>query len=476
MAGKLRRFGTKAAALVIALIESCMLFTTPVMAINEDLDDPNDDMVSQNEQKYDLVTENTDDWPKVSASAYVLFDLDSGAVLLGKDYDVQHEPASTTKVMTLLLAMERLDMDDIITITPEMAMYIKDIPSDYVRLGLQEGEQISVKDLIYAGALKSANDACLVLAMHMGGTEDLFCNMMNEKAKEIGCLNTHFSSSFGFANPDNLTTAYDLSLILGEAIKHTDFSKISTTYTYTIPATNKYSDSRPLNNGNRFISSTEFSYDYYIGGKTGFTDTAGYTLVGAARKNDHTLVACVLNAADSGIRYVDLKNMFEYGFSHYTTVPISPTEFDSAITQTNTQINDLLVNTKLYIDSQQYACSDYLTVPSSRASLGSTNVVELSDVMIDTTLSEQTVKVPLCKVYSDGKKYIVGALILQINTKSPTIEINPEKETGYSKIRPILIVVAVISLLILILVISLVAMRHSIMKKRRDETNRARML
>ncbi|SCW27388.1 D-alanyl-D-alanine carboxypeptidase [Ruminococcaceae bacterium YRB3002] len=468
------------AAAVIAVIETVCLLgaisATPVMAINEDLDDPNDDMVSQNEQKYDLLNENHDDWPKISASAYVLYDLDSGAVILGKDYDVQREPASTTKVMTLLLALENLDLDDVVTISPEMALRIKEIPPDYVRLGLVEGEQITVRDLVYAGALKSANDACLVLAMHMGGTEELFCAMMNDKAKDIGCLNTHFSSSFGYANPDNLTTAYDLSLILGEAVRSTEFSKISTTYTYTVPATNKYSDSRPLNNANRFISSTEFSYDYYIGGKTGFTDSAGYTLVGAARKNDHTLVACVLNAADSGIRYVDLKNMFEYGFSHYTTVAISPTEFDSAITQTNSQINDLLVNTKLYIDSQQYACSDYLTVPSSRASLGSTNVVELSNVMIDTTLSEQTIKVPLCKVYSDGKKYIVGVLTLQINTKSPTIEINPEKETGYTKIKPILIAVAVISLLILILVISLVALRHSILKKKRDETNRARML
>lgn len=467
---------SKYMAILLIAVQMTALLTFPVHAINEDLDDPDDGMISQNEQKYDLLTENTDDWPSISASAYVLLDLDSGSVILGKDYDVQREPASTTKVMTLLLAMENLNMDDVVTITPEMAIYINEIPSDYVRLGLQEGEQITVQDLVYAGALKSANDACLALAMHMGGTEEAFCAMMNEKARDIGCLHTNFTSSFGYAKPDNLTTAYDLSLILGEACKNTQFSAVSTTYSYTIPATNKYSDSRPLNNANRFISSSDFSYDYYIGGKTGFTDTAGYTLVGAAKKNDHTLVACVLNAQDSGIRYVDLRNMFEYGFSHYTTVPISPTEFDSAITQTNVQITDLLINTNLYIESEQTAFSEYLTTTSSRASLGSTNVVELSNVMIDTSQSEQTITVPLCRVYSDGKKYIVGILRLKISTKSPHIEIDPVKETGWTGLRNVLIAVAVISLLILILVISLLIMRHSIIKKRREERGRSKML
>ncbi len=466
----------KTISALLASIQIIALSSWNVFAINEELDDPNDDMVSQNEQKYDLLNENTDDWPNVSAEAYVLYDLDSGNVILGKNYDEQREPASTTKVMTLLLAMENLNMDDVVTITPEMALKINEIPADYVRLGLQEGEQITVQDLVYAGALKSANDACLALAMHMGGTEEAFCDMMNEKARDIGCLNTHFSSSFGFANPDNLTTAYDLSLILGEACTSTQFSAVSTTYSYTIPATNKYSDSRPLNNANRFISSQEFSYDYYIGGKTGFTDSAGYTLVGAARKNDHTLVACVLNAQDSGIRYVDLRNLFEYGFSHYTTVQISPAEFDNAINQTNIQITDLLINTNLFIESEQTAFSEYLTTTSSRASLGSTNVVELSDVVIDTTQSEQTISVPLCRVYSDGKKYIVGILRLNIATKSPHIEVDPVKESGWTGLRNVLIVVAVISLLILILVISLVILRHSIVKKRRAERGRSKML
>ena len=447
---------------------------TYALAVNEDFDNANDDRISQNEQKTQLLSEDAPDLPEVHAAAYVLIDLDSGAILAGKDYDVQREPASTTKVMTLLLAMEKLNMEDIVTITPEIYAEIKKIPADYVKLGLQEGEQITVQDLVYAGALKSANDAMLALAMHISGTEAEFCNLMNQKAVEIGCQNTHFSSSFGYSYKDNLTTAYDLSMILGEAVTKTDYSKISTTYSYTIPATNKYSDSRHLNNANRFISKPQFSYDYYIGGKTGFTNGAGHTLVGAARKNDRTLVACVLKADDGGIRYVDLKNLFEYGFSHTTTVAVTADEFDNLISQTNAQISDLLVDTNLYQGSEEVSYSKYLTLPSSRASLGCTNQIELDNAVIDSSLSEQTLKLPLCKVYSDGTKYIVGSLQIDIMTKAPHVEVDPVKETGWTGLRHVLTVVAVITVLILVLVIALVILRHAIIRKRRAARHQSR--
>ncbi len=464
----------KAFASLLAMIQVISVLSLTSLAINEDLDDPNDDMTSQNEQKYDLLNENKENWPGIAAEAYALVDLESGAVIMGHDYDTQRAPASTTKVMTILIALEKLNLDDVVTITPEIAAKLRKIPGDYVKLGIQEGEQLTVKDLIYAGALKSANDACLVLAMHIAGTEEAFCDMMNEKAKEIGCLHTHFSSSFGYANPDNLTTAYDLCIILGYAVTNTIFSEISTSYSYTIPATNKYSDSRKINNANRFIRTTEYSYDYYIGGKTGFTDNAGYTLVGAAKKNDRTLVACVLKAKNSSIRYVDLKEMFEYGYSSSTTVNISSNEFSTAVNQTNAQITDLLADTPLYVDSQQYACSETMTIPSSRASLGSSNIVELSDVVIDTSMPEQTLKVPLLKVYSDGKKYIVGAITIDIKAKAPHIEINPVKETGWTGLKNVLIVVAGISVLLLVLVIALLLLRRSIIRKRRRQRYHAR--
>ena len=275
MSGIINKAAKTISSVLLAGVFSLSLFAVNVSADDVYPDNPDDGVITQNEQQTDLLNEKHDNWPQINAAAYILYDATSGAILLGKDYETQKEPASMTKVMTILLALERLSLDQVITVTPAMAKEIQALEKDYVRLGLQEGEEITVRDLVYASVLKSANDCCLVLGMHMGGTEAEFCKIMNEKAVELGCKNTHFSSSFGYAKPDNLTTAYDLSLILQEAVTNTEYSKIAKTYTYKISATNKYSSTRELTNSSRFISTADFKYDYYVGGKTGYTDSAG---------------------------------------------------------------------------------------------------------------------------------------------------------------------------------------------------------
>ena len=439
-------------------------------------DDPTDGIVTPNERKTDLLNEVHDDAPTVSAAAYVLYDADSGAILLGNDYDVQKEPASMTKVMTVLLALERLDLTEMVTINHDMATAINNITSDYVKLGLQEGEEISVKDLVYAAVLKSANDCSLALGMYMGGTEEAFCDIMNEKATEIGCLNTHFSSAYGLSDPNNVTTPYDMALILNEAVTNTQYSEIAKTLNYTISSTNKYSSSRDITNGNRFVSTTTYGYEYYIGGKTGFTNTAGHTLCAAARKNNRTLVGCVFNAADADVRYADLIKLFEYGFSTFTTVEITESEFTPLIDEALVQMNDLLSDTNLYISDQRVALDQYITTTSSRAQLGSSNRLDLSNAMIDTSAETQMLEIPLCKVYSD-KTYLVGTLIVDIEKKAGVVEVNPEKKTNLTNVRSVLITFAVLSGLILLLVIILLIFRARIIKRRRDEvTKRANML
>ena len=439
-------------------------------------DDPNDGIVTSNERKTDLLNEAHEDAPEVSAAAYVLYDADSGSILLGKDYDVQKEPASMTKVMTVLLALENLELTDMVTVTHEMAVAVNDITSDYVKLGLQEGEEISVKDLVYAAVLKSANDCSLVLGMYMGGTESAFCDIMNEKAAEIGCLNTHFSSAYGLSDPNNVTTPYDMALILNEAVTNTQYSEIAKTLNYTISSTNKYSSPRDITNGNRFVSTTTYGYEYYIGGKTGFTNTAGHTLCAAAKKNNRTLVGCVFNAADADIRYSDLIKLFEYGFSTFTTVEISESEFTPLIDEAMLQMTDILSDTNLYISNQSIVLEPYITTTSARAQLGSSNRLDLSNAMIDTSAEQQTLEIPLYKVYSD-KTYLIGTLVVEIEKKAGVVEINPEKKTNLTNVRSILITFAVLTGLILLLVIILLIFRARIIKRRRDEvTKRANML
>lgn len=467
----------KTFASVLIILTVLISYPLDSLAVNEQFDDPNDNLVSQNEQFLDLLNEEQPDKPKVSASAYVLIDADSGDIICGNEYDRQMQPASTTKVMTVLLALQELDMEETVTVTPAMAEKINAIPPDYVKMNLQEGEVIPVKDLVYAAVLKSANDACLVLGMHISGTEEQFCQLMTSKAKEIGCKNTHFTSSFGFADPENLLTAYDLCLILKEAITTTNYSEIATTYSYTIPATNMWNESRSYTNANRFVSTKEYSYEPYIGGKTGFTDTAGHTLVAAARKNDRTLVGCVLNEPDGAVRYSDLIHLFEYGFSNYVTIPVTRTEYVALITSTTTYIEDLLTDTNLYISDSKTTFSDFLTTTSARAQAGSTNKAELTKQVIDVSKKKQTLDIPLVKSYADGKNYIIGSMILQIEEKARTIEVNPKKPGGWSSVRNILIVTAGISFLILILVGALLIFRHKIRKRRyNDENKPSRML
>lgn len=437
---------------------------------------PDDGIVTPEERKTDLLNEVHEDAPSISAASYVLYDADSGSILLGKDYDVQKEPASMTKVMTVLLALETLEMTDTITISHEMYEAAEAITSDYITLGVIEGEEFTVKDLVYAAVLESANDASLVLGMYMGGTEAEFCEIMNKKAVEIGCENTHFSSAFGYSTPDNVTTPYDMALILNEAVSNTGYTEIAKTLNYRIEATNKYSSSRDISNGNKFVNTPQYAYEYYIGGKTGFTNTAGYTLCAASRKNDRTLIGCVFNAADRDIRYADLIKLFDYGYSTFTTVEIKESEFSPLVEETRIQMNDLLSDTNLYISNQNIILEPYITTTSSRAQLGSTNKIDLSDALIDTAAEHQVLEIPLYKVYSD-KSYLIGTLVVEIDKKAGVVEINPEKKTNLTNVRNVLITFAVLSGLILLLVIVLLIFRARIIKRRKDEvTKRPNML
>ena len=452
------------------------VFSANVAADDIYPDNPDDGVITQNEQQTDLLNEKHDDWPTVNAAAFILYDATSGSILVGKDYETQKEPASMTKVMTILLALEKLDMNQTITITSAMAKEIAELEKDYVRLGLQEGEEITVKDLIYAAVLKSANDCCIALAHQIGGSEADFCRMMNEKAEELGCRNTHFTSCFGYAKEDNLTTAFDLSLILNEAVSKTIYPEIAKTYTYKISATNKYSSTRELTNANRFISTADFKYDYYVGGKTGFTDSAGNTLCAAAKKDGRTLIGVLFNAGSSTSRYRDMIKLFDFGYTNFTTVPITEAEFTPIVNDTRNQMERLMSETNLYISEQKAVLASYVTTTSGRAQLGSTNKIDLSKTVIDSQAEEQTLEIPLCKVYSD-KTYIVGKLVVKIEQKAGVIEINPKKKTHLTDVRRVLIMFAVLSGMILALVIGLLVFRANMIKRRRNEsTRRAKML
>ena len=391
--------------------------------------------------------------PAVDGKAYALYDVQSGTFLLGSNVDTPLAPASITKVMTILLAFENLQMTDTITVTRDM---YESIPDDYVRLGLVEGEEIKVEDAIYCCLLISANDAAMALAVTMGGSVEGFAEMMNAKAAELGCTDTHFTNPYGYADPEHLTTAHDMALIMAAALQNEMYSKISTTANYTLPASNKYEKTRGLQNGNKFVSTTTYAYEYYIGGKTGFTDLSGHTIVAAAKKDGTTLIGVVLGASSSNVRYEELIKLFNFGFDTYATDSVTPEEFQNLKDSTMNQIKSGIVNAgySLEVTDVKMTLDSYCTTESARSDGGYSCTVDLSTAVIHAGQSVQVLELPLFHEYSDGSKDQVGVLTVTIcdaESAETAAQAAAESSKPKESIGSILIKVGIVVLLLVIL-------------------------
>lgn len=256
----------------------------------------------------------------LSSQFTILVDADSGCVLDEKNSNDKIFPASTTKILTAILAIENLDLDKAIVVTNTGI----DIPWDSSKVDLISEEVISVENLLYCTLLSSGNDAANMLGEAVSGSIDNFVILMNEKAKSLGCKNTNFVNAHGYHNKNHYTTASDMAIILRYALQSEKFRKICATATYIVPATNK-SAKRNLTNTNRLLLTKEQNkyacpYKYALGGKTGYTTEAGRCFVGWAKKDDKTLIACVFNAPVEGTqdpKFIDSINLFEYGFNNF---------------------------------------------------------------------------------------------------------------------------------------------------------------
>ena len=352
--------------------------------------------------------------PAIDGKAYVLYDVQSDKFLLGNNQDQPLPPASITKVMTVLLAFEELDLADTITVTRDM---YENIPYDYVRLGLVEGEVITVEEALYACLLISANDAAMALAFKMSGSVTAFARKMNEKALAIGCTNTNFTNPYGYSDLDNVTSAHDMALILAEVLKYEMFTSISTTRYYEMPATNKYPGTRGLTNGNRFVATTKYAYANYIGGKTGFTNLAGDTIVAGASQNGRTLIGVILGASCSEIRYSNLIELFNHGFTAFSTERANPAEYEEIKSQALTQVNAAIEvsGKELSISGVKLSLDEYITTANSSTAASYQCYADMSQIVVQDSLDDQFLKFPLYRQYADGEKVQVGLLEITIS-------------------------------------------------------------
>ena len=264
--------------------------------------------------------------PGVLAAAAILADAKTGELLFEKNIHARRMPASLTKMMTCILALEHAEksgcMDEIVTVTESSLV---GMAPDGSMQGLKPGEELTYRDLVYCAMIASANDGCNVLAEYISGSVDAFVAAMNARAEAIGMSDSHFVNTHGLPDPDHYSTAFDIYLLCREAMKNKTFMDMAHTETYTVPPTNLKPEGRTLNTTNRLISkrtSPEYLYPHARGIKTGHTIEAGYCLASSADKDGVALISVVLGAEreESGIirSFVETKELFEWGFDNFT--------------------------------------------------------------------------------------------------------------------------------------------------------------
>lgn len=253
----------------------------------------------------------------VAAPSAILIDAESGRVLYEKNADEKHYPASTTKIMTAILAVEYGKFDEVVTVGENPPL----VKIGSSQIYLVPGEQLTLDQLLYALMLESANDAAVAIAEHISGSVEEFAKLMNEKAKIIGAKNTHFVNPNGLHDENHYTTARDLSLIAKYAMTLPKFREVVKTLNYTIPKTNKQYERSYITNSNKLLwkVNDKYRYEYATGIKTGYTTEAKSCLVGGAKKDDVELISVVMATDGSGI-YTDTISLFEYGFANYHKV------------------------------------------------------------------------------------------------------------------------------------------------------------
>ena len=271
--------------------------------------------------------------PDIQADAALLVEMGTGKILYSRNQRTRLEPASVTKIMTALIAIEAYENGEVglhDTVTASSTSQ-EDLIEGGSTQSIKPGEMMAYMDLLYCALMASANEACNILAEHVSGDIETFVKRMNERADELGCTDTKFANTHGLPNEEHYTNAWDLYLIMEEALKHELFASIIGETVYTTNVTNLF-DARRLKNTNALLhNDSEYFYEFCTGGKTGSTTSAGYCLAATASKEDMGLISIVLGAESVRVdgswqmrimSYAETKRLFEWGYENYSYRPI----------------------------------------------------------------------------------------------------------------------------------------------------------
>lgn len=341
------------------------IFTTSLWFHSASISVAAPDEISEEDLRKQIPIESNfiENWPEgpiISAQSAILIEANTGVILYEKNIHEALFPASTTKIMTALLAIENCELNETVTFSHDAVF---SVPWDGSKIAIDVGEQLSMEDCLNAILIRSANEVTNAVAEHIGGSMPDFVDMMNARAKELGCTNTNFVNPNGLHDDNHYTTAYDLAMMGRAFFSHDLLCKMSTTKVLHLYPTENQPDEIWENNHNQLLPGAKYSYEYLVGGKTGYTDQALSTLVTCAEKDGMKLI-CVVLKEKAPAQYQDTITLFNYGFSNFETVNISEREtrfnIDSSTLYEST--NDIFGNSSpiLSLDTQ-----DYIVLPKT---------------------------------------------------------------------------------------------------------------
>lgn len=268
------------------------------------------------------------DWPTgpvVGAESAILMEAETGTILYAKNIHQHQYPASTTKILTTLIVSEQCtDLDEIISFSHDAVF---DTPRDSSHIAMDVGQELTLEQCLNAMLIRSANEVCYALAEHITGTTDwsVFAEIMNQRAQELGCVDSHFANPNGLPDENHYSSVYDLAMIGRAFFDNEMLCRITLTRRMEFPATEKLPQGKLEINNMKIIPGGEYAYEYIVGCKTGFTDDARYCLVSCAEKDGMRLICAVMHDEEP-YQYEDSIALFEYGFSNFEKVNVSQTE------------------------------------------------------------------------------------------------------------------------------------------------------
>lgn len=310
---------------LMGIFTLCLVFALPVQYVySEEVMEEETEEPLPDSYYYPIESNEISGWPQgpqIEAAAATVLDMDTGTFLYSKNATSKQYPASITKIMTTLLLIENCNLDDTITFSE----IVYDLEEGSSHLGIKPGEEMSLRDAAYGMMLASANDICNGVAEYMAGSISAFADMMNQKAAELGCVNTHFSNPHGLYSEDHYTCAYDMALIAQAAYENPTFREIAGTSEYTIPKTNLTDEERSFLNHHKMLQEgEEFYRDWCRGGKNGYTEDCLNTLVTYAEKDGRRLVSVVLRVNGADKSYSESIQLLDYGFDSFSTQKLDP--------------------------------------------------------------------------------------------------------------------------------------------------------